>query len=85
MTRPAAVLVLLAGVVAAHAQERAIGHMEGCLVWNRAGNVSVRNECSRPLSLMFMDADAQQPQAAELAPGARFTADSGADLYALLA
>jgi hypothetical protein len=72
----AAALLLLGFAAAAHAQERAIGHMEGCLVWNRAGNVSVRNECSRPLTLMFMDAEAQQPQTAELAPGTRFTADS---------
>jgi hypothetical protein len=71
-----ALALLPLATVAAQAQERMIGHMEGCLVWNREGNVSVRNECSRPLTLVFMDAGATQPQTADLAPGARFTADS---------
>jgi len=74
--RLAPALLLTALASGAQAQERAIGHMEGCLVWNREGAISVRNECSRPLTLMFMDANSQQAQTADLAPGARFTADS---------
>jgi len=40
------------------------------------GNVSVRNECSRPIALMFMDVGDQRVVSAELAPGARFTSDA---------
>ena len=76
MIRFAVGLLLLAIATAASAQERVFAHMEGCLVWNRDGNVGTRNECSRPIALMFMDFDVQQPVTFELAPGARFTSDS---------
>jgi len=66
-------LVLLLLPATAAAQDRSAAHMEGCLVWNREGNVAVRNECSRPISLMFMDFDVQQPLSGELAPGASYT------------
>jgi len=69
-------LLLLAIATAAGAQERTIAHMEGCLVWSRDGNIAARNECSRPIALMYMDFDVQQTVKAELAPGARFTSDS---------
>jgi hypothetical protein len=67
---------LLLIAASAGAQEMTGAHMEGCLVWNRGGNVSVRNECSRPLALMFMDFDQQQVATADVAPGARFTSDA---------
>ena len=38
-------------------------------MWNREGTVAVRNECSRPLALMFMDAEATQRPDGR--PGAR--------------
>jgi hypothetical protein len=70
---PVALLLIAAG---AGAQELSAAHMEGCLVWNRDGNVSVRNECSRPIALMFMDVGDQHVVTAELAPGARFTSEA---------
>lgn len=60
----------------AHAQEDARAHMEGCLVWSGQGAVGVRNECSRPIALLFMTFDDRQVVAAELAPGARFITES---------
>jgi hypothetical protein len=69
-------VVLLAIAGGAAAQDMSAAHMEGCLVWNRSGNVSVRNECSRPIALKFMDVDDQRMVDAELAPGARFTSDA---------
>ena len=68
--------VLLATAATAAAQEGSAAHMEGCLVWNRQGGVSVRNDCSRPVALMFMSFDDQQVITAEVAPGGRFTADA---------
>jgi len=70
---PVALLLIAAG---AGAQELSAAHMEGCLVWNRDGNVSVRNECRRPIALMFMEVGDQRVVSAELAPGARFTSDA---------
>jgi hypothetical protein len=67
---------LLLMAATATAQEMTAAHMEGCLVWNRSGNVAVRNECSRPLTLQYMDMADQRLVATELAPGAGFTADS---------
>ncbi len=69
-------LALLAAAGGASAQESTQAHMEACLIWNREGPVSVRNECSRPLALRFMTAEDQQPITTDLPPGARFTADA---------
>ena len=64
-------LLLLAGNAAA--QYPAKAHMEGCLVWTVAkGNLVVRNECSRPLTLMFMSFDDGRTVQSEVAPGAWF-------------
>ena len=76
MIRFALAFLLLAIAPAARAQERVFAHMEGCLVWNRDGNVAVRNECSRPIALKYMDFDVQQTVTTELAPGGRFTSNS---------
>lgn len=87
MTRaPSLAMLLLAtigalGVVlgmapGAMAQDITAAHMEGCLLWNRDGHVSARNECSRPLAMMFMTLDDQRVVTTELAPGARFTSDA---------
>ena len=72
---PVALIPLLIAAGTA-AQDLSAAHMEGCLIWNRSGNVSVRNECSRPLALTFMDFDEQRVVAAEIAPGERFTTDA---------
>ena len=69
-------VLLLATTASAAAQEGSAAHMEGCLVWNREGNVAVRNDCSRPLALMFMELDDQRVVTADIAPGARFTTDA---------
>ena len=68
-------LLLLLPTVAA-AQERSLAHLEGCLVWSSgpSGGVSAYNECSRPLTLLFMAFDEQVEIRKELAPGARFNA-----------
>ena len=62
---------MVAGSAAAQYPARA--HMEGCLAWNAAkGNVVVRNECSRPMTLMFMTYDDGRVLQSEVAPGAWF-------------
>ena len=71
-----AVFPLFLMMVTAHAQERRMAHMEGCLIWSREGSIAARNECSRPIALKYMDFDVQQTVTTELAPGARFTSDS---------
>jgi len=64
-------LLGLAGSAAAQSPARA--HMEGCLVWTVAtGNLVVRNECSRPMTLQFMSFDDQHVVQSEVAPGAWF-------------
>ena len=80
MIRFALAFLLLAmtttATTTAEAQERHMAHMEGCLVWSREGNIAVRNECSRPIALKYMDFDVQQTVTTEVAPGGRFTSDS---------
>jgi hypothetical protein len=64
-------LLVLAGRAAA--QYPAQAHMEGCLVWSVAkGNLVVRNECSRPMTFMFMSFDDGHVLQSEVAPGAWF-------------
>ncbi len=50
--------------------------MEGCLVWSGQGAVGARNECSRPIALLFMTFDDQQVVTAELPPGGRFVSEA---------
>ena len=69
-------LTLLVVATGAAAQEGTSAHMEGCLIWSGKGAVGVRNECSRPIALMFMTFDDQQVATAELPPGGRFTSDA---------
>lgn len=69
-------LAMATATTAAWSQERRMAHMEGCLIWSREGNIAVRNECSRPIALKYMDFDVQQTVTTELAPGGRFTSDS---------
>jgi hypothetical protein len=68
--------LMLVTAAGAAAQERSSAHMEGCLVWSGKGAVGTRNECSRPITLMFMTFDDQQVTTAELAPGGRFVSDT---------
>jgi hypothetical protein len=61
--------LVLAGSAAAQYPARA--HMEGCLIWSVAkGNLVVRNECSRAMTLQFMSFDDQRVVQSEVAPGA---------------
>jgi hypothetical protein len=69
-------LALLLAATGAAAQEGTSAHMEGCLVWSGQGAIGVRNECSRPIALMFMTFDDQQVSTAELPPGGRFVSDA---------
>ena len=74
MIRSATAALLLAAAAApAGAQENVRAHMEGCLVWTGQGTLAVRNDCSRPLTLMLMSFDDRQVVTAEIAPGARYT------------
>ncbi len=69
-------LLALATASAAEAepQEQVRAHMEGCLAWGGPGNVAVRNDCPRPITLMLMNFADQQTVTTELAPGTRYTA-----------
>jgi hypothetical protein len=67
---------LLCVAASAHAQEDSRAHMEGCLIWSGQGAVGVRNECSRPITLLFMTFDDQQVVTAGLPPGGRFISDA---------
>lgn len=69
-------VLALAAASSAHAQEDARAHMEGCLVWSGQGAVGVRNECSRPIALLFMTFDEQQVVTADLPAGARFITEA---------
>ena len=69
-------LALVGATTGAGAQERTQAHMEGCLIWNNSGTVAVRNECSRPLTLLFMTAEDQQVVSADLPPGGRFATEA---------
>jgi hypothetical protein len=69
-----ALLALVAAIaVPAQAQESVRAHMEGCLVWNAESNVAVRNDCSRPLTLLLMNFADEQVVTTDIAPGGRFT------------
>ncbi len=50
--------------------------MEGRLIWSGQGAVGVRNECSRPITLMFMTYGDPQIVTSELPPGGRFVSDA---------
>ncbi len=65
-------LALLLAAGGASAQEGTSAHMEGCLIWSGQGAVGARNECSRPITLLFMVLDDPEIVTAELAPGGRF-------------
>ena len=71
MRRLLLALLLLGLAGSALAQYPAKAHMEGCLVWSAAqGTLAVRNECSRPMTFMFMTFDDGKVQQSEVAPGA---------------
>jgi hypothetical protein len=68
--------ISLAVAASAHAQEDRRAHMEGCLIWSGQGAVGVRNECSRPVTLLFMTFGDQQVVTADLPPGGRFISEA---------
>ena len=69
---PVAISLLLLAANAS-AQFPAKAHLEGCLVWSVAkGNLVVRNECSQPMTFMFMSFGDGKVLQTEVAPGAWF-------------
>ena len=69
-------LALLVAASGAAAQEGTSAHMEGCLIWSGRGAIGARNECSRPIALMFMLFDDGRIATAELPPGGRFVSQA---------
>ncbi len=63
---------LLLAATAAAAQEPSRPHMEGCLVWNASGRIGAHNECSRPVTILFMALGDQRVVEADVAPGGSF-------------
>ena len=63
---------LLAAATGAAAQEPSRAHMEGCIVWNTSGRIAARNECSRPITILFMAFADMRVIEAEMAPGGSF-------------
>lgn len=72
----ACVLAIVLAGGGAFAQEGSSAHMEGCLIWSGQGTVGARNECSRPITLMFMILDGEEIVTTELSPGGRFISDA---------
>jgi hypothetical protein len=59
------------------AQERPKAHMEACTEWNLAGaHIGTRNDCNRPVSILFMDYSDRHVVEGNVVPGGLF--DSGA-------
>jgi len=59
------------------AQERPKAHMEACTQWNIPGaHISTRNDCNRPVSILFMDYGDRHVVEGDVPPGGLF--DSGA-------
>jgi hypothetical protein len=79
--RRAVALLALALFVspAAWAQSpRPKAHMEACTVWRYSGaRIGTRNDCNRPVSILFMAYGGNHVVEADVAPGGWF--DSGAD------
>jgi len=72
-----AALALLFLPLTVSAQLRPKAHMEACTVWNQGGaHIGTRNDCNRPVSILFMDYRDQHVVEADVAPGAWF--DTGA-------
>jgi hypothetical protein len=70
-------LALLLLPLAATAQQHPKAHMEACTEWRLSGNrISTRNDCYRPVTIMFMDYGNRHVVEADVAPGGWF--DSGA-------
>jgi hypothetical protein len=67
-------LVVVATLAAAQEPSRA--HLEGCIVWNAGSRIGARNECSRPVTILFMAFGDQHVVEAEVAAGGRFEVDT---------
>jgi hypothetical protein len=66
---PVALPLALLVSATAFGQEGVAPHLEGCLMWNTSGHVTVRNECSRPMTIMFMTFADQHVSSVDLAAG----------------
>ena len=67
---------LVVAATATAAQEPSRAHMEGCIVWNASGRIGAHNECSRPVTMLFMAFRDQRVVEAEVAAGGRFEVDT---------
>ena len=66
----------LAAAVPAAAQKSSKAHMEACTVWSYGGDqVGTRNDCDRPVTIMFMAFSDQRVVEADVPAGGWF--DSG--------
>jgi hypothetical protein len=64
---------LLVAATAASAQQFPQAHMEGCLAWGESnGRIGARNECGRPLTVLFMEFDDPQKLEVDVAAGGWF-------------
>lgn len=70
-------MVLLVAVVPATAQKSSKAHMEACTVWNYGDGdrVGTRNDCDRPVTIIFMAFSDQRIVEADVPAGGWF--DSG--------
>jgi len=67
---------LLVAAVPAATQQSSQAHMEACTVWNYGGDqVGTRNDCDRPVAILFMAFSDQRIVEAEVPAGGWF--DSG--------
>jgi hypothetical protein len=59
------------------AQQRPKAHMEACTEWNAGGaHIATRNDCNRPVTVMFMNYSDRHVVEGDVEPGGWF--DSGA-------
>ncbi len=71
-------LAVLAPLVASAQQHPWKAHMEACTEWKHPGaRIGTRNECNRPVTIMFMDYGDRRVVENDVPPGGWF--DSGVD------
>ena len=68
--------MVLAAATPSAAQKSSQAHMEACTVWHYTDErIGTRNDCDRPVAIMFMAANDQNVVEADVPPGGWF--DSG--------
>jgi hypothetical protein len=72
-------LALLLLPLATAAQQRPKAHMEACTEWHYAGaRIGTRNDCNRPVTILFMDYSDRHVVESDVAPGGWFDSGAGA-------